>query len=449
MIMPYQSEKTAEKKLLFLKTYGCQMNVYDSERMAHLLQGCNYQLTSDVKKADLIILNTCSIREKPEHKIYSILGRLKGLKDKKPDLILGVGGCVAQQEGEKLFEKAPWLDLVFGTHGINKLPQLLKAVEEKKAKVCETTMCEGGYLDEGVFASCAQGISSFVSIIRGCNNFCSFCVVPHVRGRERSRPEKEILKEVEHLAQRGVKEVVLLGQNVNSYGNDFAGGGGFPHLLALINEIKGIERIRFITSHPKDLSDDLIRCFKDLDRVCEHIHLPVQSGSTKILKLMNRGYTREEYLEKVDRLRKMCPEIAITSDVIVGFPQETQGDFEDTLDLMAQVEFDDLFSFHYSDRPMTRATDFEGKISSEVKRERLKILQEIQEGYSLKKNRVMADKVEEVLVDGVSKKDSHCMTGKTRSHKTVNFVGKDSLRGKILAIKIKDAHLHSLSGELI
>ena len=433
---------------VFIKTYGCQMNVYDSERMVNLLQGCNYQLTSDVKKADLIILNTCSIREKPEHKLYSILGRLKGLKDKNPDLILGVGGCVAQQEGEKLFEKAPCLDLVFGTHGINKLPQLLKTVEEKKEKVCEITMCEKGYLDEGVFNSYSQGVSSFVSIIRGCNNFCSFCVVPHVRGRERSRPEEEILKEVGHLAQGGVKEVVLLGQNVNSYGNDFAGGGDFPHLLALINEVKGIERIRFITSHPKDLGDDLIRCFKNLDKICEHIHLPVQSGSTKILKLMNRGYTREEYLEKVDKLRRVCPEIGITSDVIVGFPQETQEDFEDTLDLMAKVEFDDLFSFHYSDRPMTRATNFEDKVSSGVKRERLKILQEIQEGYSLRKNRVMVDKAEEVLVEGVSKKDPHCMTGKTRSNKTVNFAGKDSLKGKLLSIKIKNAHLHSLSGEL-
>jgi len=341
------------------------MNVYDSEKMVQLLQGCNYQVTSDLTQADLIILNTCSIREKPEHKVYSILGRLKRYKDRKPDLILGVGGCVAQQEGEKLFEKAPYLDFIFGTHSINKLPHLLKMVEEGKAKVGETTICENGYFDEGVFDSFSKKVSSYVSIIRGCNNFCSFCVVPYVRGRERSRPKEEILKEVEHLSQRGVKEVVLLGQNVNSYGNDLGSNGDFPDLLVSINEVEGIERIRFITSHPKDLIDDLIGCFKELDKVCEHIHLPVQSGSTKILKLMNRGYTRENYLEKVNKLRKVCPEIGITSDVIVGFPQETKKDFEDTLELMREVKFDDLFSFQYSDRPMTHANLFKGKVSRE------------------------------------------------------------------------------------
>lgn len=448
MLEEQRTYKNLARKV-FIKTYGCQMNVYDSERMAQVLQGCNYQVTSELTKADLIILNTCSIREKPEHKLYSILGRLKRLKDKNPTLILGVGGCVAQQEGERLFEKSPHLDLVFGTHTINKLPHLLKVVEEKRAKVCETTMCESGCPDEGVFDSSSHKVSSYVSIIRGCNNFCSFCVVPYVRGRERSRPKEEILKEVEHLSQRGVKEVILLGQNVNSYGNDLGSNGGFPRLLGSINEISGIERIRFITSHPKDLSDDLIRCFKELDRVCEHIHLPVQSASNGILKLMNRGYTREDYLEKIDKLREVCPEIGITSDVIVGFPQETQRDFEDTLDLMKRVKFDDLFSFQYSDRPMTHANRFKGKVSSNVKRERLKILQEAQNEYSLEKNKSVVDRIEEALVEGVSKKDPHYMTGKTRSNKTVNFVGGDNLMGRILSVKINNAHLHSLSGELV
>ena len=448
MLEEQETCKNLPRKV-FIKTYGCQMNVYDTEKMIDLLYGCNYQITSDIMQADLILLNTCSIREKPEHKIYSILGRLKKLKDKNPDLILGVGGCVAQQEGEKLFEKSPHLDLVFGTHSINKLPNLLKEIEEKKAKVCEINMSENGYLDEGVSCYSSQKVSSYVSIIRGCNNFCSFCIVPYVRGRERSRHKEEILEEVKHLSQSGVKEVVLLGQNVNSYGNDLGVTGGFPRLLASINDIKGVERIRFITSHPKDLSDDLIRCFKELDKVCKHIHLPVQSGSNKILKLMNRRYTRDNYLEKVYKLRRVCPAIGITSDVIVGFPQETQRDFEDTLELMKEVKFDDLFSFQYSDRPMTHASRFNDKIPSDVKRERLRILQEAQNGYSLEKNQAVLHKIEEVLVEGVSKKDPHCITGKTGTNKTVNFAGGDNLRGMLVSVKISGVHLHSLKGELV
>ncbi len=446
-----EKQKTCENlpRKVFIKTYGCQMNVYDSERMVHVLQECNYQITSDIKQADLILLNTCSIREKPEHKIYSILGRLKKLKDKKPDLILGVGGCVAQQEGEKLFEKSPCLDLVFGTHSINKLPHLLKGVAEKRSKVCEIKMSKNGYLDEGVSCYSSQKVSSYVSIIRGCNNFCSFCIVPYVRGRERSRPKEEILEEVKHLSQSGVKEVVLLGQNVNSYGNDLGIVESFPRLLASINDIKSVKRIRFITSHPKDLSDDLIRCFKELDKVCKHIHLPVQSGSNKILKLMNRHYTRENYLEKVDKLRRVCPEIGITSDMIVGFPQETQKDFEDTLELMKEVKFDDLFSFQYSDRPMTSATRFKEKIPPDIKRERLKILQETQNEYNLEKNKAVLHKVEELLVEGKSKKDQKFMTGKTGSNKTVNFAGGNDLRGMLVSVMIKDIHLHSLKGELV
>ena len=446
-----EEQRTSENspRRVFIKTYGCQMNVYDSEKMADLLCGCNYRITSDVKQADLILLNTCSIREKPEHKIYSILGRLKRLKDKNPDLILGVGGCVAQQEGKKLFEKSPHLDLVFGTHSIDKLPNLLKEVEEKKAKVCEIQMFEKGYLDEGISGYSSQKVSSYVSIIRGCNNFCSFCVVPYVRGRERSRPKEEIFEEVKNLSQCGVKEVVLLGQNVNSYGNDLGITDGLPRLLALIHDINGIERIRFITSHPKDLSDDLVRSFKELDKVCEHIHLPVQSGSNKILRLMNRHYTRDSYLEKVDKLRRVCPEIGITSDVIVGFPQETQRDFEDTLELMKEVKFDDLFSFQYSDRPMTQATRLQHKVPSDVKKERLKILQEAQNEYSLEKNKAVLHKIEDVLVEGVSKKDPHCMTGKTGTNKTVNFVGGDTLRGMLVPVKISGVHLHSLKGERV
>ena len=445
--MPVQSNKKQLTKRVFIKTFGCQMNVYDSEKIAHLLKEDDYQFTSDMEDADVILLNTCSIREKPEHKIYSILGRLKVLKDEKPNLILGIGGCVAQQEGERLLEQSPHVDLVFGTQRIGLLPSLLKMVTEHKKRVCDVGMSDDECMDGDVRSDPLQKVSSYVSVIRGCNNFCSYCVVPYVRGREHSRPQSNIVAEVKHLVERGVKEVVLLGQNVNSYGNDCGMTNGFPFLLALLNDVAGLERIRFITSHPKDLSAGLIRCFTELDKLCEHIHLPVQSGSNKILKLMNRGYTREEYLDKVHALRAECPEIGITSDVIVGFPQETQEDYEETLSLMETVRFDDLFSFQYSDRPKTAATRFAGKVPAEVKGERLKTLQTVQVEHSLEKNRELLGKSEEILVEGISKKNPRRVTGKTRSHKTVNFTGGEELRGKLVPVRITDVNVHALYGE--
>ena len=405
------------------------MNVYDSEKMVYLLEKDDYQLASDMKEADVILLNTCSIREKPEHKIYSILGRLKALKDKNPNLILGVGGCVAQQEGERLLEQSPHLDLVFGTQRIGELPSLLKVVQENRTRVCDVAMTDTACPEAGVLPIYPKHVSSYVSIIRGCNNFCSFCVVPYVRGREHSRPINDIVAEVTHLAQRGVREVVLLGQNVNSYGNDCGITNGFPDLLVALNDVSGLERIRFITSHPKDLSIELIQCFSELDKLCEHIHLPVQSGSNRILKRMNRKYTREEYLEKVNTLRTVCPQIGITSDVIVGFPGETRDDYQKTLSLMEEVRFDDLFSFQYSDRPNTAANRFGDKIPPDIKGERLIKLQAIQEGHSLEINSTLVGSLEEILVEGVSKKDSQRVTGKTRSHKTVNFRGGERTSG--------------------
>jgi tRNA-2-methylthio-N6-dimethylallyladenosine synthase len=423
------------------------MNVYDSEKMAYLLEAEDYQVISDMEDADVILLNTCSIREKPEHKIYSILGRLKVLKDQKPNLILGVGGCVAQQEGERLLEQSPQVDLVFGTQRIGALPSLLNVVAEQRARVCDVEMSADECLDGEVRSVLPESVSAYVSVIRGCNNFCSYCVVPYVRGREHSRPESEIVREVEHLAGRGVKEIVLLGQNVNSYGNDCGITNGFPRLLTALNEVAGLQRIRFITSHPKDLSDQLIQCFGELDKLCEHIHLPVQSGSNTILKLMNRGYTRDDYLKKVHALREACPGIGITSDVIVGFPRETHEDFQETLSLMEAVRFDDLFSFQYSDRPKTAATQFDGKIPSAVKGERLKVLQAVQMEHSLAKNRALLGTTEEILVEGISKKDVRRVTGKTRTHKTVNFTGGEELRGKLVAVRIEEVNAHVLYGK--
>jgi tRNA-2-methylthio-N6-dimethylallyladenosine synthase len=436
-------------RTVFIKTYGCQMNVYDSERIMGLLQGCGYTLAPEAAAADVILLNTCSIREKPEHKLYSILGRLKEYKDANPALILGVGGCVAQQEGEKLFEKAPHLDLVFGTHSIDSLPGLIKQVEAEREKVCRTGLREEGYSDEGVCCAASPGVSAYVSIIRGCNNFCSYCVVPYVRGREKSRPQEDIIQEIQQLCRRGVREVTLLGQNVNSYGSDNGRTGSFPRLLEAVNEVTGIERIRFITSHPKDLGDDLIRCFSALGKLCPHIHLPFQSGSNKILRLMNRGYTREEYLSKVEGLRRACPPIAITSDVIVGFPGETDEDFEQTLALMEAVRFDDLFSFNYSDRPMTAAIRFEGKIPPEVKRERLARLLEMQNEHSIGRNRTLLNTEEEVLVEGMSKKDGRRITGKTRSNKTVIAEGGEEFTGRLVPVRIRSVTAHTLSGDIV
>lgn len=435
-------------RTVFIKTYGCQMNVYDSERIMGLLQGCGYTLAPEAAAADVILLNTCSIREKPEHKLYSILGRLKEYKDANPSLILGVGGCVAQQEGEKLFEKAPHLDLVFGTHSIDSLPSLIKQVETEREKVCRTGLCEEGYSDEGVCCIASPGVSAYVSIIRGCNNFCSYCVVPYVRGREKSRPQDDIIQEIQQLCRRGVREVTLLGQNVNSYGSDNGRMGSFPRLLEAVNEVTGIERIRFITSHPKDLGDDLIRCFSSLGKLCPHIHLPFQSGSNEILRLMNRGYTREEYLAKVEGLRRACPPIAITSDVIVGFPRETDEDFEQTLALMEAVRFDDLFCFNYSARPMTAALRFEGKIPAEVKAERFSLLQELQNEHSLIRNRTLLNTEEEVLVEGISRKDGRRITGKTRSNKTVIAEGREELTGQLVSVRIRGVTAHTLSGDI-
>jgi len=433
---------------VFIKTYGCQMNVYDTERIAGLLRGCGYEMTPNVSAADVILLNTCSIREKPEHKIYSILGRLKGYKDANPSLILGVGGCVAQQEGERLFDKAPHLDLVFGTHTIDRLPELIRQVQTERARVCRTAMQAEGYSDQGVCRSVSPGISAYVSIIRGCNNYCSYCVVPYVRGRERSRPPEDIIAEVEHLVRQGVKEVTLLGQNVNSYGKDNGTPGSFPRLLKAVNEVAGIERIRFITSHPKDLGEDLIHCFGELEKLCEHIHLPVQSGSDTILRLMNRAYTRDEYLAKVERLRRTCPSIGITSDVIVGFPGESEADFEETLTLMEEVRFDDLFSFNYSDRPMTAALRFDGKIPSEVKAQRLARLQVLQNEHGIARNRMLLNAEEEVLVEGISKKDPRRVTGKTRSNKTVIAEGGEELTGRLVSVRIRSVTAHTLHGDI-
>ena len=436
-------------KRVYIETYGCQMNEHDTERILRLLEGSHYLETKDAREADLILINTCSVREKPEHKVYSALGRFKWLKEKKGAMI-GVAGCVAQQEGDRLLDRIPYLDMVIGTHAIPLLPQLLQEIEVSGKRVCEVGFDPGGtYLKTILPQVPLDQVRSYVTIMQGCDHFCSFCIVPYVRGREQSRPSREIIEEVERLVDMGVKEVCLLGQNVNGYGKGLKEEIHFSELLHRVDEIDGLDRIRFTTSHPRDLSEELIHAYSKLSKLCEHIHLPFQSGSDNILRAMHRGYTKESYLEKIDRLKKVCPSIAVTADAIVGFPGEEERDFEETLDLIQKVRFDDLFSFKYSPRKGTRAAQFTDKVEEKVKQGRLSVLQEIQREITLQKNQESECGVEEVLVEGRSKQGDQDVTGRTRSNKIVNFEGDLSLVGKLASVRITKAYPHSLRGEML
>ena len=434
-------------KKIYVQTFGCQMNVHDSEQMIELLRGHGYQPTREPKSADLIIINTCSIREKADQKAYSQLGRYRVMKNRKPGLILGVSGCLAQQLGSEFFKKIPHLDFVLGTHNIHRLPSVIESVERTGSPVAETAFHET-VPSTGIVTIPGEGIvTAFVTIMQGCNNFCAFCVVPYLRGAEESRRFGDIVSEVRQLAASGAKEVTLLGQNVNSYGKTLGNGHNFALLLRAVGEVDGVERIRFTTSHPRDLSEDIIRCFAEVDKVCEHIHLPVQSGSDRILERMNRYYTREDYLAKVEKLREACPDISITSDMIVGFPGETEADFRATLDLMEKVRFDGLFSFKYSERPGTAAAQLDGKVPEEEKGLRLRELQALQERHTLQKNLACVGRKEAVLVEGYSKQNRREFTGRTRTNRIVNFGSRENCLGRTVSVRISAAYQHSLRGE--
>jgi len=438
-----------DKKYLYIQTLGCQMNVHDSEQIVALMEQEGYVCTEDVNQADLIILNTCSIREKAAQKVNSQLGRFRRLKKNNENLIIGVGGCVAQQMGEKLFQKVPDLDIVFGTHNIHQLPELIAEIEKTGKKIVETTI-HRSTPSLGILTLPQEGkVSAFVTIMQGCNNFCSYCVVPYFRRRDESRATDDIVKEIRILADYGIKEVTLLGQNVNSYARAGSGGRGFVELLQEIEQIEGIKRIRFTTSHPKDISESLISAFGELNKLCDHIHLPVQSGSDRILALMNRGYTKSQYLSKVENLRKVCPDISITSDVIVGFPGESENDFQETIDMMNEIRFDNLFSFKYSERQGTASLKMDGKVSEPLKLERLQILQALQEKHTLEKNKSIEGRQESILVEGLSKNCREDVTGRTTTNKIVNFAGRVELVGEIVSVFIKEAYMHSLRGEML
>jgi tRNA-2-methylthio-N6-dimethylallyladenosine synthase len=445
-------------KNIFVYTIGCQMNVYDSEMFTRVLRPMGYINTESFDDADLIIVNTCSVRKKAEEKAFSFIGRLKNLKQKNPELVIAVGGCVAQQEGASLVSRFPWVDIVFGTRAVGKLPELLKRFENQGNRVVDVAMAET--LIEAMPVSDVDhvpDVSRFVTIMRGCDNFCSYCIVPYVRGRETSRTPENIISEIEKLVEGGVREVTLLGQNVNSYGLK-EGICSFPDLLRKVSKIEGLSRIRFATSHPKDLSDDLIRAYGELDKLCNHIHLPVQSGSDRILALMNRKYTRATYIDRIERLRGMRPDIAVSSDMIVGFPGETDEDFQETLELVNAVKFDGLFAFKYSDRPNAPAVDFKDKVPDQVKSARLEKLLTLEKQYSRYNNDRYIGRVEEVLVEGMSKKTGHDASiqwsGRTSSNKVVNFIcakikGPEDVVGKIVRVSVEKALPHSLYGRCL
>jgi tRNA-2-methylthio-N6-dimethylallyladenosine synthase len=437
-----------EEKLLYIETFGCQMNVSDSEKIMALLKGVGYGYTHDCSLADLIILNTCSVRAKAERKVFSRLDRYKGLKKKNRKLILGVGGCVAQQEGERLLANVPYLDIVFGTHNLHMLPELVRAAEQGDRLAQTAFLADDKRLDLFPATAGGGGVSSFVTIMQGCDNFCSYCIVPHVRGREISRRSAEIINEILEMADKGVREVTLLGQNVNSYGLKSSGEPDFAALLQRVAEIPGIERIRFTTSHPKDISSPLIACFAELPKLCGHIHLPAQSGSDAVLARMNRGYNRREYLEKIADLQAARPGIQITGDIIVGFPGESEEDFRQTLSLMEDVRYADLFSFIYSVRPETKAAEFPDDISPREKQDRLGHLQFLQRALTLERNRSFVGTRQKVLVEGVSKRGDQIF-GRTSGNRVVNFAGDTTLIGSIVELTITKAFQNSLLGEIV
>jgi tRNA-2-methylthio-N6-dimethylallyladenosine synthase len=438
-------------KKLYIQTYGCQMNQYDSERIAQVMGRSGYVQTDRIDAADLLLLNTCSVRDKAEQKVYSALGNWKEFKDHRDGVIIGVGGCVAQQEGDNLLKRVAHLDLVFGTHSIHKLPELVAEVELSRARPVEVTFYrDPAYMEDPDGRTKVNGAKAYVTIMQGCNKVCSFCIVPHVRGRELSRPSGKIIAEVESLVAQGVREVMLLGQNVNSYGKLTAGELSFAELLRRIDAIEGLQRIRFTTSHPQDLSPALNDAFASCNHLCEHLHLPVQSGSDSVLARMRRGYTREEYLRRIAELRERCPKVALSTDVIVGFPGESDAEFNSTLELLQTVEYDEIFSFMYSPRPQTVAAKiYEDDIEANVKRERLRQVQTLQQGISLAKNRQRIGDTEEILVDGPSKLKNGQLMGRTRTNRIVNISAPERLIGRLVPVRIINATANSLLGDLL
>lgn len=437
-----------QKGTFFIETWGCQMNEEDSEKLSGMLKNIGYKNTEDKTEADIIIFNTCCVRENAEFKVYGNLGILKGLKAKKPDLIIAVCGCMMQQEGmaDNIIKKYPFVDIIFGTHNSYKFPEYLNRAKQEGKSIIEIWDKEEGIV-EGIPVDRKSFSKAFVTIMYGCNNFCTYCIVPYVRGRERSRDLSDIIKEIKQLVKDGYKEITLLGQNVNSYGKDLNPKISFAELLRVVNDIEGVERVRFMTSHPKDLTDDVIYAIKECDKLCEHIHLPVQSGSSRILKKMNRFYNREQYIDLVKKIRTEIPGVAITTDIIVGFPGETEEDFNETLTLVEEVEYDFAFTFLYSKRKGTPAYDIKEQVPDDVKHDRFKRLMEVVNKSCKKSNEKYDGKLVKVLVEGESKNDNDKLSGRTETSKLVNFTGNKDNIGKIVDVKITKTLSFALEGE--
>ena len=440
-------------KLYHILTFGCQMNERDSEIMAGILQAEGYRPADTLENADIVLVNTCAVRESAERRIYGRIGQLKRLKYRNRDVIIGVGGCMAQQPeaAEAIRQRAPHVDVIFGTHNLHALPALLEEAGETAddRDIVTQVLDTPGQVVEGLPTVRKIPFKSFINITYGCNNFCTYCIVPYVRGRERSRMPADIVAEVKRLADDGVLDVTLLGQNVNSYGKDLDNGADFAALLEEVAAVKGIRWVRFTTSHPKDLSDRLIAVIANSDKICNHIHLPVQAGSDHTLQRMNRRYSKEQYLELVERIYDRIDGVSLTTDIMVGFPGETEDDFQHTLDVVRRARFDNAFTFMYSRRSGTPAADMPDQVPQEVKKGRLERLMELQHAISYEKNQLLAGKTMEVLVEGHAKKDPGRLLGRTETNKNVLFQGPEGLIGDFAVVTIEEAKTWTLEGRLL
>lgn len=447
--IPDEVKNIGKGKYYLLHTYGCQMNEHDSEMIAGILETMGYEATDDERKASIILYNTCAIRENAEDKVFGELGRIKHLKLENPDLILGVCGCMSQEESvvNRILQKYQHVDLIFGTHNIHRLPVLLRDALYSKEMVVEVWSKEGDIV-ENMPKLRQGGIKAWVNIMYGCDKFCTYCIVPYTRGKERSRRPEDVINEVRDLARQGYKEITLLGQNVNAYGKDLHIDYTFGHLLDDIRKI-AIPRIRFTTSHPRDFDDYLIEVLAKGGNLVEHIHLPVQSGSSEVLKRMARKYTREHYLQLVEKIKIAIPNVALTTDIIVGFPGETEEQFRETLSLVEEVQYDSAYTFIYSPRHGTPAAGMEDNVSAEEKKDRLQRLMDLQNSISRKKNEALRGEIVEVLVEGESKTNPEVLSGRTRTNKLVHFNGDSSLIGQFVHVRITEPKTWTLSGEAV